>query len=293
MKGDAATVTGATTFTATLLVHGTRKPVSGQARITRSGTDVRVEASFPVNLPDFGIPEPRYLGVGRQGPGPGEGQVRECSMTRVVSRAGLAVGLVGASASAPRRRAEVPLQAVHAVHDLPRVAHRRRAAERLRAIAVASRAVDDRRADAVARRHGPRRPVRSPSSGARSASRWARCSWASRCGRHTCTTRFSAPARPQPADERRRARVVQGRRTGCSTARWAASSNRTATRWIRRSTGRAISPRKALGFRAGRFPARLRRALCRPHGVQPQLISDWPSTTRSTASSSATRAAAT
>ena len=64
VKGDAATVTGATTFTATLLVHGTRKPVSGQARITRAGADVSVDASFPVNLPDFGIPEPRYLGVG-------------------------------------------------------------------------------------------------------------------------------------------------------------------------------------------------------------------------------------
>ena len=64
VKGDAATVTGATTFTATLLVHGTRKPVSGQARIARTGADVRVEASFPVSLPDFGIPEPRYLGVG-------------------------------------------------------------------------------------------------------------------------------------------------------------------------------------------------------------------------------------
>jgi polyisoprenoid-binding protein YceI len=64
LQGDAATVTGATTFTATLLVHGTRKPVSGQARISRAGTDVRVDASFMVNLPDFGIPKPRYLGVG-------------------------------------------------------------------------------------------------------------------------------------------------------------------------------------------------------------------------------------
>lgn len=63
-EGDASTVTGSTTFTATLLVHGTRKPVSGQARVTRSGGDVRVEASFPINLPDFGIAEPRYLGVG-------------------------------------------------------------------------------------------------------------------------------------------------------------------------------------------------------------------------------------
>ena len=64
VKGDATTITGAATFTATLLVHGTRKPVSGQVRVARAGSDVRVEASFPVNLPDFGIAEPRYLGVG-------------------------------------------------------------------------------------------------------------------------------------------------------------------------------------------------------------------------------------
>ena len=64
LKGEAATASGATTFTATLLVHGTRKPVSGQVRIARAGADVRVDASFPVNLTDFGIPEPRYLGVG-------------------------------------------------------------------------------------------------------------------------------------------------------------------------------------------------------------------------------------
>ena len=64
LKGDAAAVTGATTFTATLLVHGARKPVSGQANISRNGADVRIDASFPVTLPDFGIPEPRYLGVG-------------------------------------------------------------------------------------------------------------------------------------------------------------------------------------------------------------------------------------
>jgi len=64
VSGDAATVTGATTFTGTLLVHGTRKPVTGQVRIARTGPDIRVDASFPVHLPDFGIPEPRYLGVG-------------------------------------------------------------------------------------------------------------------------------------------------------------------------------------------------------------------------------------
>jgi len=64
LKGDAATVTGATTFTATLLIHGTRKPVSGQANISRNGADARIDASFPVTLADFGIAEPRYLGVG-------------------------------------------------------------------------------------------------------------------------------------------------------------------------------------------------------------------------------------
>ena len=62
--GDVATVSGSTTFTGMLQLHGTKKAVSGQARVTRSGSDVRVEASFPVSLPDFGIAEPRYLGVG-------------------------------------------------------------------------------------------------------------------------------------------------------------------------------------------------------------------------------------
>lgn len=61
---DAATASGAVDFTASLLVHGVRKPVSGRARVTRSEGDVRVEAAFPLTLADFEIPEPRYLGVG-------------------------------------------------------------------------------------------------------------------------------------------------------------------------------------------------------------------------------------
>lgn len=64
LGGDAATAIGTTTFAATLLVHGVRKPVNGQARIARTGGAVRVDASFFVNLPDFGIAKPRYLGVG-------------------------------------------------------------------------------------------------------------------------------------------------------------------------------------------------------------------------------------
>lgn len=63
LSGDVATVS-ATTFTATLLVHGVERPVRGEARLARAGDGVRVEASFPIVLPDHGIAKPRYLGVG-------------------------------------------------------------------------------------------------------------------------------------------------------------------------------------------------------------------------------------
>jgi polyisoprenoid-binding protein YceI len=61
---DVAAVTGPTTFTATLLVHGVERPVRGDARVTRNSDRVRVEASFPVVLADHAIAKPRYLGVG-------------------------------------------------------------------------------------------------------------------------------------------------------------------------------------------------------------------------------------
>lgn len=64
LSGDVATLSGAATFTATLLVHGAERPVRGEARLTRAGDGVRVEASFPVVLPDHDIAKPRYLGVG-------------------------------------------------------------------------------------------------------------------------------------------------------------------------------------------------------------------------------------
>lgn len=64
LAADAATADGATTFTATLLVHGVERAVRGDARLTRDGGRVRVDASFPVVLPEHGIPKPRYLGVG-------------------------------------------------------------------------------------------------------------------------------------------------------------------------------------------------------------------------------------
>ena len=63
-KADAGTVQGKTTFTGTLLLHGTKKPVSGEAEIRRSPSSVRVSASFPITLADYGIAKPQYLGIG-------------------------------------------------------------------------------------------------------------------------------------------------------------------------------------------------------------------------------------
>ena len=61
---DAANFQGRTPFTGTLLLHAAKKPVAGEADIRREGSNVRVAASFPVRLDEFGIPPPRYLGVG-------------------------------------------------------------------------------------------------------------------------------------------------------------------------------------------------------------------------------------
>ncbi len=53
-----------TSFTGTLHLHGTSRAVAGQADITLTPGLVRVDASFPVTIADFGIADPRYLGVG-------------------------------------------------------------------------------------------------------------------------------------------------------------------------------------------------------------------------------------
>ncbi len=61
---DPAAFQGRTTFTGTLRLHGVSKPVTGSVELRRQGGALRVAASFPVRLADFGIAEPRYLGVG-------------------------------------------------------------------------------------------------------------------------------------------------------------------------------------------------------------------------------------
>lgn len=55
---------GKGSFTASLTLHGVKKTVSGPVEIRKTGSGLRVKASFPVNLSDHSIPEPRYLGVG-------------------------------------------------------------------------------------------------------------------------------------------------------------------------------------------------------------------------------------
>jgi polyisoprenoid-binding protein YceI len=56
---------GKGTFTASLTLHGVTKAVTGPVEVRGSNTGgLRVKALFPVNLSDYGIPVPRYLGVG-------------------------------------------------------------------------------------------------------------------------------------------------------------------------------------------------------------------------------------
>jgi polyisoprenoid-binding protein YceI len=61
---DGEAFQGRTAFTGALLLHGAKRSVSGTAEIRREGAAVRVEASFPLTLTDFGIEPPEYLGVG-------------------------------------------------------------------------------------------------------------------------------------------------------------------------------------------------------------------------------------
>jgi polyisoprenoid-binding protein YceI len=61
---DAGSFQGRTEFTGTFLLHGVKKPITGQADIKREGSSVRIEATFPVTIADHAIDKPQYLGVG-------------------------------------------------------------------------------------------------------------------------------------------------------------------------------------------------------------------------------------
>jgi polyisoprenoid-binding protein YceI len=62
LKADAPDGKGA--FTGSLTLHGVKKTVTGPVEVRKAGTGLRVKASFPVNLSDYNISEPSYLGVG-------------------------------------------------------------------------------------------------------------------------------------------------------------------------------------------------------------------------------------
>ena len=53
-----------TGFSGTLLLHGVRRTVAGEAELRRRNGRLRVEATFSLSLTAFDIPPPRYLGVG-------------------------------------------------------------------------------------------------------------------------------------------------------------------------------------------------------------------------------------
>ena len=61
---DTAAPSGRGSFKGLLRLHGVTRPVQGQVEVRRRGTTRQVHAVFPVRLPDFDIPKPRYLGVG-------------------------------------------------------------------------------------------------------------------------------------------------------------------------------------------------------------------------------------
>jgi polyisoprenoid-binding protein YceI len=55
---------GKTTFRGLLTLHGQKREVSGTAQIKPEGNGYRMQASFPLKVADFQIPDPTYLGVG-------------------------------------------------------------------------------------------------------------------------------------------------------------------------------------------------------------------------------------
>jgi polyisoprenoid-binding protein YceI len=55
---------GKGSFTGALMLHGVTRTITGAVDVRQAGTGLHVKASFPVNLADYSIRKPRYLGVG-------------------------------------------------------------------------------------------------------------------------------------------------------------------------------------------------------------------------------------
>jgi polyisoprenoid-binding protein YceI len=58
------TFEGRSGFAGTLKLHGVSKAIGGSAELKREAGGMRVTASFPLLLTDFGIEPPQYMGVG-------------------------------------------------------------------------------------------------------------------------------------------------------------------------------------------------------------------------------------
>jgi polyisoprenoid-binding protein YceI len=65
LKGlNPETPQGKGSFTGLLTLHGVKKMVSGTVNVVQSAAGFRVNAAFPINLSDYGVSEPRSMGIG-------------------------------------------------------------------------------------------------------------------------------------------------------------------------------------------------------------------------------------
>jgi polyisoprenoid-binding protein YceI len=55
---------GKGSFTGALTLHGVKKAVTGPVDVRQAGGGLQIKASFPINLSDYSIAAPRYMGVG-------------------------------------------------------------------------------------------------------------------------------------------------------------------------------------------------------------------------------------
>jgi polyisoprenoid-binding protein YceI len=61
---DGEAFAGGSAFTGTMLLHGTKHEVAGRVEVRPEGASRHVRVEFPLNLTDFGVAPPEYLGVG-------------------------------------------------------------------------------------------------------------------------------------------------------------------------------------------------------------------------------------
>jgi polyisoprenoid-binding protein YceI len=58
------TFEGRSSFAGNLKLHGVTKAIGGSAELKKESSGMRVTATFPLSLTDFGIEPPQYMGVG-------------------------------------------------------------------------------------------------------------------------------------------------------------------------------------------------------------------------------------